>query len=355
MPRSLHPVVGDSKLTFVGHSYGSLVGATYAGLFPGRARALLLVDPIDADTWVNRPFEAIREQAAGLEHGLGRFFAACAVHQNACGFGATDPQDAFDDLAAALDAAPAPAQGGDGSALRDLTDKLAYERTPAGDSPTMDVNWVTLANDQRYPQQIAPFLAAGRHSASLFDHTYEQSGYGEVAMGQLPVKLEGAFRGPFRNAPGATPALVVGVTHDPWTPFAWARRLVADLGNAQLLTFRGDMNEIDPVVNGAADTITVGDLSATAVDEVNVNLEPNLGTPGGDGLPDRVIAARTDGDDAVTVSGGANGAVAVTGLAARLGITHAESIDSLAIDTRAGHDTVDASGLAPNTIQLTTD
>jgi pimeloyl-ACP methyl ester carboxylesterase len=393
MPRSLHPVVGDSKLTFVGHSYGSLVGATYAGLFPGRARALLLVDPIDADTWVNRPFEAIREQAAGLEHGLGRFFAACAVHQNACGFGATDPQNAFDDLAAALDAAPAPApraadprpvdgddlrfasmyamispgfwpglatalreaQGGDGSALRDLTDKLAYERTPAGDSPTLDVNWVTLANDQRYPQQIAPFLAAGRHSASLFDHTYPQSGYGEVAMGQLPVKPEGAFRGPFRNASGATPALVVGVTHDPWTPFAWARRLVADLGNAQMLTFRGDMNEIDPVVNGGADTITVGDLSATAVDEVNVNLEPNLGTPGGDGLPDRVIAAGTDGDDAVTVSGGANGAVAVTGLAARLGITHAESIDSLAIDTRAGHDTVDASGLAPNTIQLTTD
>ena len=38
-----------------------------------------------------------------------------------------------------------------------------------------------------------------------------------------------------------------------------------------------------------------------------------------------------------------------------LGITHAESIDSLAIDTLAGHDTVDASGLAPDTIQLTTD
>ena len=116
-----------------------------------------------------------------------------------------------------------------------------------------------------------------------------------------------------------------------------------------------DMTEINPVVNGGADTITVGDLSATGVDEVNVNLEPNLGTPGGDGQPDRVIAAGTDGDDAVTVAGGANGAVTVTGLAARLGITHAESIDSLAIDTRAGHDTVDASGLAPNTIQLTTD
>ena len=55
-------------------------------------------------------------------------------------------------------------------------------------------------------------------------------------MGQLPVKPDGAFRGPFRSAPGAHPALVVGITHDTWTPFAWARRLVADLGNARLLT-----------------------------------------------------------------------------------------------------------------------
>jgi pimeloyl-ACP methyl ester carboxylesterase len=290
----LGAAVGDSKITFVGHSYGTLVGATYASLFPGRARAMLLADPIDAETWVNRPFEAIREQAAALEHGLGRFFAACAAHQQACGFGAGDPEDAFDDLAGGLDAAPMPApraadprpvdgddlriaamyamlspnlwprlagalaeaQGGDASALRDLTDQLAYERTPAGDSPTMDVNWVTLASDQRYPRQIAPFLAAGRHSASLFEHSYLQSGYGEVAIGQLPGKPEDPFRGPFRSAPGGPPALVIGMTHDPWTPFAWARRLVADLGNARLLTLRGDGHDVltsfDPCVVGAS-------------------------------------------------------------------------------------------------------
>jgi Ca2+-binding RTX toxin-like protein len=130
-------------------------------------------------------------------------------------------------------------------------------------------------------------------------------------------------------------------------------RLTRDVDNVVLDL--DDMDEIDPVVNGGADTVAVGDLSATGVDEVNVNLEPGLGSPGGDGLPDRVIATGTNGDDAVSVAGGANGAVTVAGLAARLGITHAESIDSLAIDTRAGHDTVDASGLAADTIQLTTD
>jgi Ca2+-binding RTX toxin-like protein len=129
-------------------------------------------------------------------------------------------------------------------------------------------------------------------------------------------------------------------------------RLTRDVEN--VVMDLDDMEEINPVVNGGADTIAVGDLSATGVAEVNVNLEPGLGTPGGDGLPDRVIATGTEGDDAVTVAG-ANGTVAVTGLAARLGITHAEGIDSLAIDTLAGSDTIDASGLAANTIQLTTD
>jgi Ca2+-binding RTX toxin-like protein len=46
-----------------------------------------------------------------------------------------------------------------------------------------------------------------------------------------------------------------------------------------------DIDEINPVVNGGADTIAVGDLSATGVDEVNVNLEPGLGTPGATASP----------------------------------------------------------------------
>jgi TAP-like protein len=114
---------------------------------------------------------------------------------------------------------------------------------------------VTLASDQRYPHQIAPFLEAGRHSASLFHDAYLQSGYGEIAMGQLPFRADDAFRGPFRNAAGATPALVIGTTQDPWAPFPWAHRLVDDLGNARLLTFRGDghdtLTSFDPCIVGS--------------------------------------------------------------------------------------------------------
>ena len=47
-----------------------------------------------------------------------------------------------------------------------------------------------------------------------------------------------------RRAPTATPVLVVGTTYDAFTPFAWARRLVADLGNARLLALRGDGHDV---------------------------------------------------------------------------------------------------------------
>ena len=50
---ALRHLVGDPALTYVGLSYGSMIGQTYANLFPGRVRAMLLdgiVDPVDQTT-----------------------------------------------------------------------------------------------------------------------------------------------------------------------------------------------------------------------------------------------------------------------------------------------------------------
>ena len=33
---------------------------------------------------------------------------------------------------------------------------------------------------------------------------------------------------------------MIGTTHDPFTPYVWAKRLTRDLGNARLLTYNGD-------------------------------------------------------------------------------------------------------------------
>jgi Ca2+-binding RTX toxin-like protein len=115
------------------------------------------------------------------------------------------------------------------------------------------------------------------------------------------------------------------------------------------------VEQVDVTALGGADTATVNDLTATDVNEVNVDLAGTLGGAAGDGQPDRVIVNATDGDDTIDVSGDAGG-VKVSGLAATIGILHSESAnDRLEINTLAGTDSVDAGGLAAGAIQLFVD
>jgi pimeloyl-ACP methyl ester carboxylesterase len=57
----LRQAVGDRKLNYVGYSYGSILGQTYAALFPSRIRSLTIDGVIDAQQWsTGRPGEAFR-------------------------------------------------------------------------------------------------------------------------------------------------------------------------------------------------------------------------------------------------------------------------------------------------------
>src|SRR4029079_10668463 len=47
----LRQAVGDAQLTYIGHSYGSLLGVTYANLFPSRVRAVPLDAILDPVGW----------------------------------------------------------------------------------------------------------------------------------------------------------------------------------------------------------------------------------------------------------------------------------------------------------------
>ena len=117
-----------------------------------------------------------------------------------------------------------------------------------------DAAYAEQALDQQYPHHIEPFLRAGRHAAALFDHFALQNGFSELAYGLLPVSDADAFHGPFRNSYAAPPALVIGTTHDPYTPYVMAERLTHDLGNARLLTYNGDghgaVTDLNPCIVG---------------------------------------------------------------------------------------------------------
>ncbi|HEY3187036.1 MAG TPA: alpha/beta fold hydrolase, partial [Solirubrobacteraceae bacterium] len=108
----LREAVGDSRLTYLGFSYGTTLGATYAAMFPTHFRSMVLDGAFSADQYVNQPLESLREYTAGFERALDRFLHACAAHQDACkGFGGEDPWTALDELVERANAQPLPVTG----------------------------------------------------------------------------------------------------------------------------------------------------------------------------------------------------------------------------------------------------
>ena len=100
---------------------------------------------------------------------------------------------------------------------------------------------------------------------------------------------------------------------------------------------------------GGVDTATVNDLSGTDVQNVNVDLAGSLGAVTGDRAVDTVTVNGTELDDTITAAGDASGVV-VTGLQARVAITHQEPTDQLTLDGLGGNDTISATGLANQAI-----
>ena len=279
----MRKAVGDDKLTYLGFSYGTFLGATYASLFPGKTRAVVLDGALDAKGYINRPMQGLREQTGAVERAIGRIFQACASDQVACsGFGGNDPWLAFDELIDRADAAPIPAPGyapdprpikgddlraaafsavysktnwgeltlalaeadkGDGSRIRQQVDENWYIRDPeTGEyDPLNDRYPVLSAVEQKYRKgDVGLYLQAGEDCWSEYDHVYVNCGYTENFFGLWPIRAQDTFRGPFKVPKSATTPLVVGTTYDPATPYRGSRKLVRDLGNARLLTMLGD-------------------------------------------------------------------------------------------------------------------
>ena len=114
------------------------------------------------------------------------------------------------------------------------------------------------------------------------------------------------------------------------------------------------VEEIDANALGGADQLTVGPLAGTDLEAIKTDLAGAGGTAD-DGSPDRVIVIGSKGPDAIVAAGSA-GNVSVTGVAARVEVTHAQAAqDQLEIDAITGDDVVDGSRLAADAIQLHAD
>ncbi|WP_031077541.1 alpha/beta hydrolase [Streptomyces sp. NRRL S-118] len=269
----LRAVLGDKKLHYVGASYGTFLGATYAELFPSRTGRLVLDGAMDPSLPTS---ELNRDQTAGFQRAFESFAADC-VEQPDCPLGTRSPADAATRLKAffkRLDAHPVPtgerrplgealattgviaamydesawpqlrdaltrAMKGEGAALLALADSY-YERESDGTySNLMYANAAVNCLDQAPaftgPDEVTRALPAFEKASPVFGRGLA---WASLSCAGWPAEPTGA---PHRiEARGAAPILVVGTTRDPATPYKWAQALAGQLATGTLLTYEGD-------------------------------------------------------------------------------------------------------------------
>ncbi|HLL67652.1 MAG TPA: alpha/beta hydrolase [Micromonosporaceae bacterium] len=264
---AVRAAVGDDKLSYLGYSYGSLLGAVYAQLFPGKVRALVLdgaVDPTQPST------VAAEGQAKGFERAFDNFAAWCRGNTGQCPLG----PDARAVVKSALDTARTnPVRGAGGRratggwiftavvfslytesrwpALAKALDNLrrnnatnifaladAYaERDAKGHySNLFDANLtVNCTDDDKTPtvEQIRQLQGDLRQKYPLFGANLALN----LICAQWPGKRDPY---PTGAATGAPPIVVVGTKGDPATPYEQTAKLAQMLGVGTVLTWEGE-------------------------------------------------------------------------------------------------------------------
>lgn len=264
-------VVGDDVLNFLGKSYGSKLGATYAELFPQRVGRMVLDGALPPSLDL---VEVTRGQAIGFEAAVRDFVADCLTHDDCPLTGDVDTalqqlRDWFDDR----DEQPLPAKD------RQLTGALAayavltnlyvpdydYARLrPAlasaitADDPTpllglldsrisrepdgryadnsSEVFYAITCLDQPYEgdlDEVRRLSAEWEQIAPTFGPSLAWS---LLTCAQWPAAGEQIRQ---TRAEGSNPILVVSGRQDPATPYQWGEILADELQNAVLLTWNG--------------------------------------------------------------------------------------------------------------------
>ena len=76
----IRKAIGEEQISFLGYSYGSLIGAWYATLFPDNVRAMVIDgadNPLDDDGTFEERLASAREEIQPIEGLLGEALAAC--------------------------------------------------------------------------------------------------------------------------------------------------------------------------------------------------------------------------------------------------------------------------------------
>lgn len=288
----LRAVLGDEKLTYLGYSYGTKIGATYAELFPDKVGRMVLdgaVDPVLSD------FESLKTQMAGFESAFRAYMAYCLT-TDLCPFTGTvetalpqareliatagakrlvaddgrvldeatiatgiainlysqgywpDMTDMFVDLraddpnSAFWNADYYNSRNPDGSYSGNSVD--VYQAVTCADGDFLDDPASTL-------ERVAEIDAAAPTIGKFF--TYDDFAVLDVLCTNWPVPVSSP---PTEyDAEGAPPILVIGTSNDPATPYAWAQSLADQLSSGVLVSYEGEGHTIYNQGNTCVDDV----------------------------------------------------------------------------------------------------
>ena len=266
----LRAALGDGTLNYLGSSYGTKLGATYAQLFPHRVGRFVLDGAVDVSLGTR---DLTLQQAGGFERALEAYAASCVDSSGGCFLGDTVPAvlQTISTLIDQIAAKPLPAGdreltagnafygmavtlysrdywilltqalrsalGGDGQPLLMLADAYASRNSDGTfQNNSMEAFFAISCLDDpwsipatRVPSQFPAFEKASPVFGKVFAWTLT-SCRGFTPRSDQPV--------PTIRAKGAAPIVVIGTTRDPATPFAWAVALAHQLDSGRPATPR---------------------------------------------------------------------------------------------------------------------
>ena len=266
----IRAVLGDKQLNYLGYSYGTFLGATYADLYPDKAGRLVLDGAIDPAV---SGIEVGTTQALGFESALRAYMQDC-LDSGSCPFNGT-LDEAMADLGALLASVDrTPLKNDDGRMLG--ADSLmtgiiaALYSADSWDYLTQALDGA-LQGDPYVAFVLADFYNAREDGVYLDNSSEAFRAYNcmdypveddESAQDAADAKIaEGAptvapyWSGPDScqvwpypptgtrgeiHAEGAGPILVVGTTNDPATPYEWSVSLAEQLEEGVLITRVGE-------------------------------------------------------------------------------------------------------------------
>ncbi|MET0839997.1 MAG: alpha/beta hydrolase, partial [Marmoricola sp.] len=268
----LRAALGETKVDYLGASYGTLIGATYADLFPDHVRRMVLDGAVDPSLSNE---ELSVGQARGFETALDAYLDYC-IGEGDCVLGDTpaEAKERIRQLFRDLDAEPLPTasgrplteglarygvifplyledywglltsaltqaiQDGDGDRLLILADQYS-RRGPDGytDNSTEAFNAVNCLDYSdsvpvdRIPSKVDEFEDASPTFGGVFVYDLSKCSLWPVKSTKTPQPL---------HAKGAPRIVVIGTTRDPATPYEWAKSLAAQLDSGHLISRDGD-------------------------------------------------------------------------------------------------------------------